>query len=1131
MTGMVINLVSAWQHVVKRGLAHWRLLSSVVLGVLLASAIMAGTVIYFDALKQLALKKTLEEYTTTELDVLVQGQRGPVSREEHEKLTALVEGEVDLRLDWMLRDVIRGAKSPTFFLTPPGSEDLAGEDNARTYFAFLPRLHEHVELLPGGTFPSGQSRSQPGEPVLLEAIIPQEAAVLFDVGVGDRLVAVPPWKDTTPYITVVVTGVFERKDPGDEFWYMERSVLQSATGPSFRTVPFHVAEGAFFEVLGPSFRRMESTYAWLLAVDIGRVNAWNAETTLHDIQVMRRVLGPKVSGYRQSTSLDDALRDYDRRLFFSKLPMFVVLILIAVVVLYYVVTLSSLTVEDRRGEVALLRSRGASTAQILAVFVLEGATIAVLAALVGPLLAAGTISILGLTPAFADLSGGARLTVTISGGAYMMSALGGVLGFVALIVPAAQASRIGVTQQRQQAARPSTQPAFQRYYLDVMLLLLSIFLFRQLTEQGSVVATRLFGELAVDQLLLAVPGVMLVASAMVLLRLFPLVMGLASRALSPWLPSGLVLGVWQMSRNPTHYARLSLLLILTAGLGIFAASFGATLERSFRERVYFFTGSDLRVEGVTPIDRRVGSSRGPGRRRPVWVPMSVAGVADTYEQVPGVERASPVLRTVGQDLSRFYGESYKMLAVDGKSFGDVAWFRDDFADEPMAGLLESLTAGSPPQGITLPEDATAIGVRIKADRPHPGITVSARVRTAHDRYVTYSLGRLDSRGWADLERSLSLGTLQPDESSLPLTLVSLRVHESNPSRRLQAGWILIDEIWVKTGSGQTKTLEAFDDADGWGVLKVAPESIADVLTPSDVGFNGDSGSVLLSWSDGSALTARGIFHGEERSSLPVLASKAFLKATDHMVGEEFDVSAGGYRIPVRLVEAVDLFPTMTTADESFLVVDLVSLTRYANLGAVGRELLPNAVWVSTIADGIPAEEVVQGLGNVTGYTSSVIIDKEERLAQAKVDPLVEAGWRALLFIAFSAVLILSCLGFLVHAYVSFKNRQLQFALLRTVGFSIRQLETMVWLEQAMVIGLGMGLGTWMGGRLGATIMPFLGHDDWGREVLPPFALEVNWGTLLITYAAMFFVFAIITLGVIWLIHRISLQRILRLGEM
>jgi len=47
---------------------------------------------------------------------------------------------------------------------------------------------------------------------------------------------------------------------------------------------------------------------------------------------------------------------------------------------------------------------------------------------------------------------------------------------------------------------------------------------------------------------------------MVLLRLFPVVLNLASRVMSPHLPPGLVLGLWQMARNPTHYARLALLL-------------------------------------------------------------------------------------------------------------------------------------------------------------------------------------------------------------------------------------------------------------------------------------------------------------------------------------------------------------------------------------------------------------------------------------------------------------------------------------------------------------------------------------------------------------------------------------------
>jgi ABC-type lipoprotein release transport system permease subunit len=159
-----------------------------------------------------------------------------------------------------------------------------------------------------------------------------------------------------------------------------------------------------------------------------------------------------------------------------------------------------------------------------------------------------------------------------------------------------------------------------------------------------------------------------------------------------------------------------------------------------------------------------------------------------------------------------------------------------------------------------------------------------------------------------------------------------------------------------------------------------------------------------------------------------------------------------------------------------------------------------------------------------------LVDRQLDLSEARLDPLVLAGWRALLLIAFGAILILSSLGFLVHAYVSFRNRELQFALMRTMGFATRQLVALMWLEQALVITVGMALGTWMGGRLGSTIMPFLGHDDQGSQVIPPFVIEVSWANLLVTYAAMSVIFTVIILGVILFIQRMSLSRVLRIGD-
>ena len=1120
------SLILAWQMVAKRSLAHWRLLLSVVLGVLLASAILSGTIIYFDSLRDLSLENGLQQHSPTELDVVIQTKKSPISSAEYATVRAIVDRETRVGVGWMLTDRLRVGSSPTFFLARPGEEERAGRDDARTFFAFVPRLEERISLAPGGWSPTDRPSTSPGEPPEVEALVSLEAARMFGVQAGDRLVAVPPSDEAVPYVNVVISGVFERKRPADaEFWYLDQEVVQARTGGTFRTIPFYIHERAFMEVLGPSFRRMEGTYAWLLDLDVDRVNAGNAEPTLAGMRAMNGVLATTLPTYRHTTAIETVLAEYERRIFFTRVPMFVVLVLIAIVILYYVATLSSLAVENRRSEVAVLRSRGASTSQILTVFVLEGATIALLVILVAPLLAAAAITLLGLTPAFSDLTGGDLLRVTISGGSYSMSAIGGLLSFVALLIPAVQASRFGVTQQRQQAARPSRVPAFQRYYLDLMLLIVGIYLFQQLTEQGSLVATDLLGGAAVDQLLLAVPGVILVALAMVLLRLFPPAMGLLSRLVSPGLPAGLAVGVWQIARDPIHYARLSLLLMLAAGLGMFASNFGSTLERSFKERVLYEVGTDVRVSNVQPDPNAAPSSEPlaslDGDSRPPLV--------QAYEGVRGVRRASRVLRSPGQDLTSLSSPSFEILAVDAQTFDQVAWFREDFADEPMDRLLRSLVVPDLPIGVQLPAGVRSITVRLRADRLQPTVVVSARLRNAEDQHFNLTLGTLSSTDWLVLETDPSAAGQARFLASGPIALVSLQLNETSAGRILEAGSILFDEISVTTDSGGTTVVERFDDAEGWDVLRTTPRAVSDDVRPSAEAFEGESGSVVFVWAPGDPLTARGIFSGPERSPLPVLASRSFVKATGHSRGDTFDVSVGGIRLPVELVSVVEMFPTMTDPEKSFLVSDLTSLTRYANLGAVERALPPIQLWLSTVDD-VPRTGILERLANVVGYKSSGIVDRSKRLEVSRVDPLVEAGWRALLFIAFSAVLILSGLGFLVHAYVSFRSREVQFALMRTVGFSMRQLTAMVWLEQALVIALGMGLGTWMGGRLGATIMPFLGHDDQGARVVPPFAIQVNWGALLLTYLAMLLVFLIISVALIWFIRRITLQRLLRLGE-
>ena len=1124
MIKFMSKLVAAWPLVAKRSLAHWKVLSSVVAGVLLASVIMASTVIYLDALRDLALTHALNQRTDDQLDILATAEPRPFSSADYESATSIAIREFDQQLGWLIRDRVSAVKTATLYLTDAGEEELAGDDDHRAYFAFAPRLGEFTTLLPGGRMPRNRPINLAGEPLELEVIVPVDAAELLEVGVGDQLSVIPPWPADISYVKVVITGIFERNDEDDQFSHLYQRALQAGVTHTVQALPLFISQDTYLQVLGPAFGEGSSTYAWMLDVVPERLNDENSSRAASDIIAIQNAVSGDVGNFHVSTALLRVFSEYDERLFFTRAPMLVFLILIAVVILYYVITLSSLLVEQQKGEIALLRSRGASSGQILIVFVLEGGTVSLLATALGPLLAAIIISALGFTPMFSDLTDNTFMAVEISRTAYLMSAVGGVLSFVALMIPAIQASRIGVTRHRQESARPSQKPFFHRYYLDLLLLAVGILLFRQLNEQGSVLGKDLLGEVVVNELLLAVPGLILVAAAMILLRLFPLAMSLSSRVLGRWLPAGLAMGLWQMAREPAHYARLSLLLILTAGLGVFGASFVATLERSYEDRVLYATGSDIRVEGV-----KVDNSR------------FRATFADRYERRTDIDQVSTAYRGRAFDQSNPNSESFTVLGVDGDTLWDVAWTRDDFARKPLAELLQSLGSSIPGGGIELPRRAVSLSVTLKASRPEPDIWVSARVRDANDRYYTYRMGPLgftDYLGNVKKPSELLLGSslLSRPPSAEPLTLVSLGIHALPSRGRLPRGAVVIDGIAASTmemvnrratGDINTNVVEPFDSTDQWEILHLSAEAESDEFRALSDGD--ESGSVAFSWAGDQARTTHGIAYGLQSSSLPVLASQSFLDSSGYDLGDEFLLSVSEHSVRVRLEEVIEFFPTMNPLREDFLIADLASLVRFANLDPIGGEFHANEVWLSSTTTGADRLFLVDHLRDEP-FTSKFVDNRERRLDDSQVDPLAKSGWSALLFIAFAAALITSGMGFLVHAYVSVRTREGQFALMRTIGFSMRQLTALVLLEQALLIAVGMALGTWMGGRLSRVMMPFLGNDDFGTQVIPPFAVQVDWSALAVAYSAMAILFALIITGVILFIRKISLHRILRLGE-
>ena len=243
-------------------------------------------------------------------------------------------------------------------------------------------------------------------------------------------------------ITVEITGVFERKPTAKNIWYMEETVLEASTGSSFATLPFYIPQQTFLNDFGPAFEKMEGTYIWYSDINNNSITASKTTEVRQSLQGLKEALTPILPSYSQKTKLEKILEGYDRRLFYSKLPMFVLMMLITFICLYYISALSSMSISQRYAEIALIRSRGATQLQTLFVFALEALTIGVAGVILGPLLGAATISLLGLIEPLASLQPEpGLLKVKISLETYRMSAIGGGLSLISLLIHDIFASR------------------------------------------------------------------------------------------------------------------------------------------------------------------------------------------------------------------------------------------------------------------------------------------------------------------------------------------------------------------------------------------------------------------------------------------------------------------------------------------------------------------------------------------------------------------------------------------------------------------------------------------------------------------------------------------------------------------
>jgi putative ABC transport system permease protein len=386
-----------------------------------------------------------------------------------------------------------------------------------------------------------------------------------------------------------------------------------------------------------------------------------------------RIAGSGIVGDNLAARLDGVRSDalYARVLFlFLGLPG---ILLAAILTL----AIAATGADRRRQEQALLRVRGAATAQILRLAALEGGVMGVAGVVLGTGL--GLASVRLIAPVSSAGSGSILLWVCTA-------ALAGVaLSVMAALWPAwNQARQTSVAAARQAVGREST-PTWQRLYLDAVLLVIAAGMFWRTAGVGYelVLAPEGVAQVSVAYEAFIAPLCVWIGSALLAIRLGKRYLARGRKsfaALSRPLTGNLSGTIFaSLARQRGRLAQGIALVALAAAFAVSTAIFNTTYDSQARVDAELTNGADVLVQGSTPA---------PAGRE-----------LATLRALPGVVAAEPMQHRfayVGTDLQDLYGidpahiESATHLA------------RAYFANHDVQATLAALAAQ--PDGVLVSEE-------------------------------------------------------------------------------------------------------------------------------------------------------------------------------------------------------------------------------------------------------------------------------------------------------------------------------------------------------------------------------------------------------------------------------------------
>lgn len=546
-------------------------------------------------------------------------------------------------------------------------------------------LESHIELLEGSfPAPAGVDAQAP-----VEVLVHEEVATRMGLQVGDVFISVDrneadPGSKSQQF-PVRIAGVWIQKDPKETYWFFPAY--------EFKNV-WMVHPETFKERLSQYRRGGVYTSYWYLEMDGSHVHSGDVSSLLKRIdQVQQNARAYHLrthlhfSPIQQLKAYQDAVVDLTYFLLIFSVPILGMLVI-------FVSLVSGMLVDQERGEIAVLRSRGAAVWQVTGMAAVEGIFLGLAGFLIAIPLAQAGARAFGGVRSFLDFSLESDLRTAIPATAYAFGLVILGLAVLAMVIPAFQAARHTIISHKQERSRQLRKPWWQRVGLDWILIVPSvygIYLLKGARLSEPWLARVIPQDPLENPLLFFVPTLGIMALTLLALRFMPFILSGWAWLLTRTRSISALLAVRHLARATQNYHAPLLLLVMTISLATFTASLAQTLDRHLQDRINYRVGAQTILlkpmkPSVSPVSPFQGGEQ--ANSPDYFLPV------DEYLKVPAVDTAARLAKIACKVELGDKNVQGKMIGLDRIQFPGPAYWRQDFAPTPLGSLLNLMALSS-----------------------------------------------------------------------------------------------------------------------------------------------------------------------------------------------------------------------------------------------------------------------------------------------------------------------------------------------------------------------------------------------------------------------------------------------------